>query len=123
MHLGTLSASERFRALNEQVFAARGEDIRIAVDGAERLLTHTDSITPEAACTSLQLHLQVTPESFANYWNAAQAAAAVQVALGANSPFLFGKQLWHETRLTLFEQATDTRPDELKERPAPGVVR
>jgi gamma-glutamyl:cysteine ligase YbdK (ATP-grasp superfamily) len=115
VHLGTLSASERFRALNEQVFAARGEDIRIAVDGAERLLTHTDSITPEAACTSLQLHLQVTPESFANYWNAAQAAAAVQVALGANSPFLFGKQLWHETRLTLFEQATDTRPDELKE--------
>ena len=39
----------------------------------------------------------------------------VQVALAANSPFLFGRQLWHETRITLFEQATDTRPDELKE--------
>ena len=115
MHLGTLSASHRFRVLNEQIFAARGEDMRISIDGAEKLLTHTDSITPEAACTSLQLHLQVNPESFANYWNAAQAAAAVQVALGANSPFLFGKQLWHETRITLFEQATDTRPDELKE--------
>jgi gamma-glutamyl:cysteine ligase YbdK (ATP-grasp superfamily) len=115
VHLGTLSASERFRALNEQVFAARGEDMRISIDGAERLLTHSDSITPEAACTSLQLHLQVSPESFAPYWNAAQAAAAVQVALGANSPFLFGRQLWHETRITLFEQATDTRPDELRE--------
>src|SRR3984957_7208024 len=115
VHLGTLSASHRFRVLNEQIFAARGEDMRISVDGAEKLLTYTDSITPEAACTSLQLHLQVSPESFANYWNAAQAAAAVQVALGANSPFLFGKQLWHETRITLFEQATDTRPDELKE--------
>jgi hypothetical protein len=101
--------------LNEQIFAARGEDMAISIDGAEKLLTHTDSITPEAACTSLQLHLQVNPESFANYWNAAQAAAAVQVALGANSPFLFGRQLWHETRITLFEQATDTRPDELKE--------
>ena len=115
MHLGTLTASDRFRVLNEQIFAARGEDMRISIDGAEKLLTHTDSITPEAACTSLQLHLQVKPESFANYWNAAQAAAAVQVALGANSPFLFGRQLWHETRITLFEQATDTRPDELKE--------
>ncbi len=115
VHLGTLTASHRFRVLNEQIFATRGEDIRIAIDGAERLLTHTDSITPEAACTSLQLHLQVNPESFASYWNAAQAAAAVQVALGANSPFLFGKQLWHETRITLFEQATDTRPVELKE--------
>jgi gamma-glutamyl:cysteine ligase YbdK (ATP-grasp superfamily) len=115
VHLGTLSASERFRVLNEQVFAARGEDMRISIDGAEKLLTHSDSITPEAACTSLQLHLQVSPESFASYWNAAQAAAAVQVALGANSPFLFGRQLWHETRIPLFEQATDTRPDELKE--------
>jgi hypothetical protein len=115
VHLGTLSASQRFRVLNEQIFAARGEDMRIFIDGAEKLLTHADSITPEAACTSLQLHLQVNPESFANYWNAAQGAAAVQVALGANSPFLFGKQLWHETRITLFEQATDTRPDELKQ--------
>ena len=38
----------------------------------------------------------------------------MQVALAANSPFLFGRQLWHETRITLFEQATDTRPEELK---------
>jgi gamma-glutamyl:cysteine ligase YbdK (ATP-grasp superfamily) len=110
-----MSANERYKVLNEQIFAARGEDMRIAIDGAEHLLTHADSITPEAACTSVQLHVQVSPDGFANYWNAAQAIAGVQVALGANSPFLFGRQLWHETRITLFEQATDTRPDELKE--------
>jgi gamma-glutamyl:cysteine ligase YbdK (ATP-grasp superfamily) len=115
VHEGTMSANDRYRVLNEQIFAARGEDMEIAIDGPERLLTHTDSITPEAACTSLQLHLQVSPDAFASYWNAAQAIAGVQVALGANSPFLFGRQLWHETRITLFEQATDTRPDELKE--------
>src|SRR6266496_5949558 len=115
MHEGVLSANARYRVLNEQIFAARGEDIRIAIDGAERLVTHADSITPEAACTSVQLHVQVSPESFASHWNAAQAIAAVQVAVAANSPFLFGKQLWHETRITLFEQATDTRPDELKQ--------
>ena len=115
----TMSANERYKVLNEQIFAARGEDMRIAIDGsgagADQLLTHTDSITPEAACTSVQLHIQVPPDSFANYWNAAQAIAGVQVALAANSPFLFGKRLWHETRITLFEQATDTRSDELKE--------
>jgi gamma-glutamyl:cysteine ligase YbdK (ATP-grasp superfamily) len=110
-----MSANERYKVLNEQIFAARGEDMRIEIEGAEQLLTHADSITPEAACTSVQLHLQVSPDAFANYWNAAQAIAGVQVALAANSPFLFGKQLWHETRITLFEQATDTRPDELKE--------
>ncbi|HSZ44591.1 MAG TPA: glutamate-cysteine ligase family protein [Streptosporangiaceae bacterium] len=110
----TMSPNERFRVLNEQIFAARGEDMSIEIEGAEQLLTHADSITPEAACTSVQLHVQVSPESFAAYWNAAQAIAGVQVALAANSPFLFGRQLWHETRITLFEQATDTRPDELK---------
>jgi gamma-glutamyl:cysteine ligase YbdK (ATP-grasp superfamily) len=110
-----MSANERYRVLNEQIFAARGEDMEIAIDGAEHLLTHCDSITPEAACTSVQLHTQVSPDAFADYWNAAQAIAGVQVALAANSPFLFGRQLWQETRITLFEQSTDTRPDELKE--------
>jgi gamma-glutamyl:cysteine ligase YbdK (ATP-grasp superfamily) len=115
VHEGNLSANARYRVMNEQIFAARGEDIRIAIDGSEQLLTHADSITPEAACTSVQLHVQVSPEAFASYWNAAQAIAGVQVALGANSPFLFSRQLWHETRITLFEQATDTRPEELKQ--------
>ncbi len=115
VHEGTLSANARYRVMNEQIFAARGEDLRIAIEGSEHLLTHADSITPEAACTSVQLHLQVSPEAFASFWNAAQAIAGVQVALGANSPFLFGRQLWHETRITLFEQATDTRPEELKQ--------
>ncbi len=112
---GAMSANARYKVLNEQIFAARGEDMRIEIDGPEPLLTHADSITPEAACTSVQLHTQVSPDEFARYWNAAQAIAGVQVALAANSPFLFGRQLWQETRITLFEQATDTRPEELKQ--------
>ncbi len=69
---------------------------------------------PEAACTSTQLHIQVSPENFPAYWNASQAIAGVQLALGANSPFLLGRELWRETRVPLFEQATDTRSEELK---------
>ncbi|MGE5286639.1 MAG: glutamate-cysteine ligase family protein [Micromonosporaceae bacterium] len=114
VHAGAISANPRYRLLNDQIFAARGEDLSISIVGPERLITHADSITPEAACTSVQVHLQVSPEAFPTYWNAAQALAAVQVAVGANSPFLFGRQLWQETRITLFEQATDTRPQELK---------
>jgi gamma-glutamyl:cysteine ligase YbdK (ATP-grasp superfamily) len=109
-----ISANPRYRLLNEQIFAARGEEMGISIEGTERLETYVDTIAPEAACTSVQFHLQVGPEAFGNYWNAAQAMAGVQVALGANSPFLFGRELWAETRITLFQQATDTRPDELK---------
>jgi hypothetical protein len=73
-----------------------------------------DSIAPEAACTSTQLHVQVSPEQFAAYWNASQAIAGVQLAVGANSPYLLSRELWRETRIALFEQATDTRAEELK---------
>lgn len=112
--LENLSPNQRYRILNQQIVAARGEDITLDIEGAEKLLITTDSIAPEAAGTSVQCHLQVSPETFAAYWNAAQAVAAVQVALGANAPFLFGRRLWDETRIVLFEQSIDTRPDELK---------
>ncbi|WP_188191045.1 glutamate--cysteine ligase [Nonomuraea sp. SYSU D8015] len=114
VHEGSLSANPRYRLLNEQIFAARGEDLHLCIEGVERLDTHADSVAPEAACTSVQLHLQVSPEAFAAHWNAAQAIAGAQVAAAANSPYLFGKELHRETRITLFEQATDTRPAELK---------
>jgi hypothetical protein len=114
LHAESFSANPRYALLNEQVFAARGEDLEIAIAGVERLTTHADTIAPEAACTSVQLHQQVDPETFASHWNAAQAIAGVQVAVGANSPFFMGKELWRETRIALFEQATDTRPEELK---------
>jgi len=114
LHSEAFSANPRYALLNEQIFAARGEDLEIAIAGIEKLATHADTIAPEAACTSVQLHQQVEPEAFAQHWNAAQALAGVQVAIGANSPFFYGKELWRETRIALFEQATDTRPEELK---------
>jgi gamma-glutamyl:cysteine ligase YbdK (ATP-grasp superfamily) len=114
LHARALSANSRYALLNEQIFAARGEDLHLAIAGVERLSAFADSIAPEAACTSVQLHQLVHPEDFAAHWNAAQAVAGVQIAVAANSPFFFGKELWRETRIALFEQATDTRPEELK---------
>ncbi|WP_433408333.1 glutamate-cysteine ligase family protein [Saccharomonospora azurea] len=116
-----LTNSARYSLLNDEILASRGEKPLLSLEGVglpdrapERLRSFAQSILPEAACTSVQLHLQVAPEEFAAHWNAAQCLAGVQVALGANSPFLLGKALWHETRIPLFLQATDTRPEELK---------
>ncbi|MGO1318939.1 MAG: glutamate--cysteine ligase [Galactobacter sp.] len=109
-----ISEGERYAALNSQVLAARGEDVLIDITGVERLRFHAENIAPEAACTSTQLHVQVTPENFAATWNAAQVIAAPQVALAANSPIFMGKVLWAESRIEVFKQAIDTRPPELR---------
>ncbi|RMB84088.1 glutamate-cysteine ligase family protein [Streptomyces shenzhenensis] len=109
-----LSEADRYTLLNDQIVAARGEDFVLDIAGVEHLTCTSKSIAPEAACTSVQLHLQVTPARFADVWNAAQAACAAQIAVGANSPFLFGRELWRESRPPLFQQSTDTRPPELQ---------
>ncbi|OBH58910.1 glutamate--cysteine ligase [Mycobacterium sp. E2479] len=111
---GWMSESTRYAALNDSIFTARGEDIPIDISGPEPLSWRTATIAPESACTSMQLHLQLAPEIFAANWNAAQIVAGPQLALGANSPFFFGHLLWAETRIELFTQSTDTRPEELK---------
>jgi len=108
-----LTEADRYTLLNDQIMASRGEEVQLDIAGVERLTRSSPSIAPEAACTSVQLHLQVTPERFADVWNAAQAVCAVQIALGANSPFLYGRELWRESRVPLFLQSTDTRPPEL----------
>ncbi|WP_410535132.1 glutamate--cysteine ligase [Streptomyces sp. KL2] len=108
-----LTAADRYTLLNDQIMAIRGEEVVLDIEGVEHLRYASSSIAPEAACTSVQLHLQVTPGRFADVWNAAQAVSAVQVAVGANSPFLFGRELWRESRPPLFLQATDTRQPEL----------
>lgn len=121
---GALSPNDRYAQLNEQMLTQRGEPVRLDIAGddpsgrhqvsPERLTAEFDTIAPEAACTSMQLHLQVPPHAFAGYWNAAQCLAGVQLAVGANSPFLLGSRLWSETRIPLFEQSCDVRTPELR---------
>ena len=75
----------------------------------DELHLHHDSILVEACNTSFQIHFQVAPNEFARLYNAAQAVAGPLLASAANSPMLFGKRLWAETRIGLFQQSIDTR--------------
>ncbi len=110
-----ISRNPRYHLLNEQILDARGEDLVIEIEGQETLSLTANSIITEAAATSMQLHLQVDPDAFAANWNAAQAIAAAQIAVGCNSPFFLGKELHRETRIALFAQSIDTRTEELVE--------
>lgn len=112
--LANISSLNRYRLLNEEILRARGgRPIQLDIAGRERLrLTH-DDVMLEAATTSFQVHLQVPADEFARYFNASLLLSAPLVAVSANSPFLFGADLWDETRVPLFEQAVDTgdQPD------------
>ena len=123
LRAGRLTDDPRYGLLNEQMVRRRGEPFRLDIASpTEHLVLDLDSVAAEAACTSLQLHLQLSPETFPAYWNAAQAIAAVQVAVAANSPFLLGRRLWAETRIPLFTQATDVRTAEQRDHGVPPRV-
>lgn len=110
LSLAQMSPLNRYRALNDQIMQARqGRPIRLRIEGDETLdLLHAD-VMLEAATTSLQLHLQVPAGDLVASYNASLVLSALTVGLAANSPFLFNRQLWAETRIPLFEQAVDTR--------------
>jgi len=108
--LANMSPMKRYQALNEQILRERdGRDIvlDIASDKAHLHLTHS-SMMLESATTSFQIHTQVPYDKAHHYYNASILASAATVALSANAPLLFGKELWHETRIPLFEQSVDT---------------
>lgn len=108
LSLRNISSLQRYRALNEQVLRLRqGSPIHLVIDGPERLETEHRDVMLEAGTTSLQLHLQVAPEESVRALNAAAIVSAPLVSLSANSPWLFGRLLWDETRIPLFEQSVD----------------
>ena len=106
LNLESMSGMQRFRALNEQVLRLRGgQPMRLDIQKEDHLVTEHGDLMLEAATTSFQIHMQVPPSAAANMLNLAQIISAPMVAVAANSPYLFGYDLWDETRIPLFEQA------------------
>lgn len=104
--LAQMSRLTRYRALNEQILRLRGgRPVCLTIRGVESLDSHHHDVMLEAATTSFQLHLQVAPEQAVRYYNAMQILSAPMVAITANSPLLFGRRLWQESRIPIFEQA------------------
>lgn len=106
--LASMTPAKRYMALNQQVLRARGgRPLRLQIDGIEQLRTEHQDVMLEAATTSFQVHLQVPAAQIARHLNASMLFSGPLVALAANSPFLFCRALWHETRVPLFEQSVD----------------
>ena len=115
--LKNLTPLQRYRALCKAINKLRGGDFDLRIQGMDELLMKFDSPLLEACNTGFQVHLQVTPEEFVRKYNIAQAITAPVLAAAVGSPIFFGKRLWSETRIALFQQSVDTRTvgDHLRE--------
>ncbi|HBX67322.1 MAG TPA: CBS domain-containing protein, partial [Balneolaceae bacterium] len=109
LDIKNLTPLQRYEALCEAINKLRGKEYELRIQGMDELLMKFDSPLLEACNTGFQVHLQVKPDEFVNKYNIAQAVTAPVLACAVNSPVLFGKRLWAETRVALFHQSIDTR--------------
>lgn len=120
-HLGmhNLTPKVRYKALMEAINSQLiGSTYELRLNGIDELLLQHDSPLLEACNTSFQVHLQVAPKDFVKMYNIAQTLTGPVIAIAANSPIVFGRRLWHESRIAMFQQSVDTRTthDHMRER-------
>ena len=109
LSLDNMTPMPRYYALNDALNRMRGGAYRLRIEGTDEILIEHDSVMLEACNTSCQVHLQVSSDEFPLFYNVAQVVTAPALAASVNSPLLFGKRLWYETRIALFQQSMDTR--------------
>ncbi|MCB0377005.1 MAG: hypothetical protein KDD33_00805 [Bdellovibrionales bacterium] len=110
LQLEYMSEGERYRALNDQLMKMReGQPVKVDIQGFDHFAMTFDHIMLEAAATSVQVHIQANQEDFRRVFNASMIAAIPCVAIAANSPFVYGHDLWDESRIPLFEQAIQVK--------------
>lgn len=109
VEIANITPLDRYRALMDGLKELRGEAFELRITGIDELGMKQDTAMLEACNTSFQVHLQVTPDQFVQRYNYAQAVAGPVLAAAVNSPMLFGRRLWQETRIALFQQSIDIR--------------
>ena len=109
MGLHNMTDLPRYAALNDAMTKLRGGPYELRIMGTDELNLQHQTVMLEACNTSFQVHFQVGAEEFAKLYNLAQTVSGPVLAAATNSPLLFGKRLWRETRIALFLQSLDTR--------------
>lgn len=124
MTLDNMTPLSRYRVLNDALSRLRGhQPYHLRLAGADEIHATHDNVMLEGCNASFQIHLQVGAAEFSRLYNLAQLVTAPILACSTNSPLLFGRRLWRETRIGLFQQSLDTRgarPD-VRQRAARGA--
>jgi gamma-glutamyl:cysteine ligase YbdK (ATP-grasp superfamily) len=107
-----MTDAARYRALSAGLRRIRRSPFHVRIEGADELILDSPDVGLEGANTSFQVHLRVNPADFARVYNAVQLATAPALAVSGNSPTFLGHRLWEETRIALYKQSVDDRPDD-----------
>lgn len=107
--LDTLTQEQRYKQLLKNVNLRRGEHYEFNIKGIDELITRRNPTTFGGCMTSIQLHYQTDADQIVDLYNWSQLIAAPTLACATYSPVFLGKRLWHETRIALLRQTTDTR--------------
>lgn len=107
----SISSRQRYHLLLDELKKRREGQFDTCIEGpsGRKLRISMADIALEGANTSFQLHYRVNPDDFSDTYNAFQLIMPLVLAISTNSPLLFGRELWHETRIPLFKQSIDTR--------------
>lgn len=100
---------QRYQTLSKALSEIRGDDFQIYLQGVDDCIQSLESVLFEACNTSFQLHLQIHPDTFVSQYNWSQMIAGPVLSACVNSPLVFGKELWAESRIAVFKQSLDTR--------------
>ena len=109
LQFSNMTPEPRYQELSQELLRLRGSSFEIYLQGVDDLNSTLDSVLFEACNTSFQMHLQIPPNEFVQKFNWAQMISGPVLAACTNSPFIFGKELWAESRIALFKQSLDIR--------------
>ena len=112
----------RYQLLDQRVMEMRQRPVHLELHGEDYLALEKNGVMLEALSTSLQTHWQIPFDEAVDSYHAALWASMVMLAVSANSPLVFGKHCWQESRIAIFKQAVDTRnPQEIRDAVIPRV--
>ena len=117
-----LTPEPRYIEMNRVLTELHGRQRAIHIKGLDELILRLTNTFIEFSNTSYQVHLQVGGSEFVKFYNWSQVISAPVLASAVNSSLLLGHRLWQESRVALFQHATDERSPAHQARSRPARV-
>ncbi|TNF66389.1 MAG: hypothetical protein EP298_09585 [Gammaproteobacteria bacterium] len=99
-----LTKAYRYRNLVNNINLNRYNVNRLmSIQGKESVLFQSNGLDFMGAASAQHIHLRVPFKNYVDYYNASLIASAILIAISSNSLYFLSHELWHESRIAIFE--------------------